>query len=191
MPIQSGDIKLIASKVMDDVPNGGGGPSAVVIQDGDSNSIFSDVTERQRAIGGVSIRQLHGAVQTGDTSAYMDPTIVLSQLPNDTNVSITLAKTTMFARRTDIANTIENYLIASSEWGGYLLENHVAGQRSIQLFQRPGMPQPTVGRTLVLVQNEGLPAQVLQLCHQGQSCHPPYQSRPPQVTQHPAKPKLR
>ena len=107
MPIQSGDIKLIASKVMDDVPNGGGGPSAVVIQDGDSNSIFSDVTERQRAIGGVSIRQLHGAVQTGDTSAYMDPTIVLSQLPNDANVSITLAKTTMFARRTDIANTIE------------------------------------------------------------------------------------
>ena len=162
MPIQSGDIKLIASKVMDDVPNGGGGPSAVVIQDGDSNSIFSDVTERQRAIGGVSIRQLHGAVQTGDTSAYMDPTIVLSQLPNDPNVSITLAKTTMFARRTDIANTIENYLIASSEWGGYLLENHVAGQRSIQLFQRPGMPPPTVGRTLVLVQNEGLPAQVMQ-----------------------------
>lgn len=162
MPIQSGDIKLIASKVMDDVPNGGGGPSAVVIQDGDSNSIFSDVTERQRAIGGVSIRQLHGAVQTGDTSAYMDPTIVLSQLPNDPNVSITLAKTTMFARRTDIANTIENYLIASSEWGGYLLENHVAGQRSIQLFQRPGMPPPTVGRTLVLVQNEGLPSQVMQ-----------------------------
>ena len=63
MPIQSGDIKLIASKVMDDVPNGGGGPSAVVIQDGDSNSIFSDVTERQRAIGGNRQRQFQCTCQ--------------------------------------------------------------------------------------------------------------------------------
>lgn len=162
MTILSGDIKLLASKIMDDVPNGGGGPTGIAIADGASNAIFGDVTERQRAVGGVSIRQLFGAVQTPTTAAYMDPTVVLSQLPNDPNVSITLAKTSMFAKRTEIANAIENYLIKSSEWGGYLLENHVAGQRSIQLIQRPGMPTPAIGRTLVLVQSEGLPAQVMQ-----------------------------
>ena len=91
-PILTGDIKILASKVMDDVPNGGGGPTSNVIPDGASNAIFGDVTERQRAGGGVSIRQLHLAVQTGDTDAYMDPSIIVSQMPNDANVSITLAK---------------------------------------------------------------------------------------------------
>ncbi len=159
MPIQTGDIKLLASKVMDDVPNGGGGPTGTAIPDGASNAIFGDVTERQRAGGGVSIRQLHLAVQTGDTDAYMDPSIIVSQPPNDANVSITLAKCAMFAKRTEIANAIENYLIQGPEWGGYLLENHVAGQRSIQLFQRPGTPTPPIGRTLVLISDEGEPAE--------------------------------
>lgn len=162
MPIQSGDIKLLASKVMDDVPNGGGGPTGTVIPDGVSNAVFGDVTERARAGGAVSIRQVFLAVQTPDTDAYMDPTIIVSRPPNDPNVSITLAKCSMFAQRTEIANSIENYLIQASEWSGYLLENHVVGQRSIQLFQRPGTAAPTIGRTLVLIQNEGLAGQTLQ-----------------------------
>lgn len=162
MTILSGDIKLLASKVMDDVPNGGGGPTGNVIPDGESNAIFGDVTERARAGGSVSIRQLHLAVQTDNTSAFMDPSIIVSTPPNDANVSITLAKCDTFALRTAIANTVENYLIQSTEWGGYLLENHVAGQRSIQLFQRPGAPTPTIGRTLVLVSDEGKPGQIIQ-----------------------------
>lgn len=162
MTILSGDIKLLASKVMDDVPNGGGGPTGTVIPDGASNAIFGDVTERQRAGGGVSIRQAFLAVQTATTDAYMDPTIIVSQVPNDPNVSITLAKCAMFAQRTDIANAIENYLIQGPEWSAYLLENHVAGQRSIQLFQRPGTPTPPIGRTLVLIANEGQPGEVRQ-----------------------------
>ncbi len=161
-PILAGDIKLLASKIMDDVPNGGGGPTGNVIPDGASNAIFGDVTERARAGGSVSIRQLHLAVQTDNTSAFMDPSIIVSTPPNDANVSITLAKCDTFALRTAIANTIENYLIQSTEWGGYLLENHVAGQRSIQLFQRPGAPTPAIGRTLVLVSDEGLPGQIIQ-----------------------------
>jgi hypothetical protein len=31
MPILTGDIKLVASQVMDDVPEGGGAPTATVI----------------------------------------------------------------------------------------------------------------------------------------------------------------
>lgn len=159
MTILSGDIKLLASKIMDDVPNGGGGPTGTVIPDGASNAIFGDVTERARAGGSVSIRQLHLAVQTDDTSAFMDPSIIVSVPPNDANVSITLAKCDTFALRTAIANTIENYLIAGPVWPGYLFEGHVIGQRSIQLFQRPGTPAPNVGYTLALVYDEGKPGE--------------------------------
>ena len=41
MPIQSGDVKLLKSAVMADVPEGGGAPTGLVIADGVSNAIFS------------------------------------------------------------------------------------------------------------------------------------------------------
>lgn len=162
MTILSGDIKFLASKVMTDDPEGGGGPVGTVIPDGASNAMFQDITEFDRAGGAVSIIQAFLAVQTPDRETLMDANLIVSMPPNDANVSVTLAKCGLFDRRTDIANAIENYLIQGPEWSGYLLENHVAGQRSIQLFQRPGTAAPPVGRTLVLIHDEGLPTQSLQ-----------------------------
>lgn len=159
MTILAGDIKLLASKVMTDDPEGGGGPSGVVISDGGSNGVYNDISELNRANGDVSIRQLHLAVRTNNTDTYLGSNIVVSKPPNDANVSITLTKCAPFARRTEIANAIESYLIQASEWQGYLLENHVEGQQSIQIFQRPGAAQPPIGRTIVLIYNEGLPAE--------------------------------
>jgi hypothetical protein len=43
-----------------------------------------------------------------------------------------------------------------------LLENHVAGQRVIQIFQRPSVAEVTIGHTLLLVQNEDTPSEVSQ-----------------------------
>ncbi|MCK6414753.1 MAG: hypothetical protein L6Q63_04220 [Giesbergeria sp.] len=156
MTIQSGDIKILASKVMDDVPEGGGGPSGTVIPDNNSNAVFTDVSEVDRAGGAASIRQVHTHVQTADVDRFLGAHIIVSRIPNDDNVAITLAECNPFDRRTDIATAIENYLIQGPEWNGYLFENHVQGQRSIQLFQRLGTPTPPIGRTLVLIKNEGL-----------------------------------
>lgn len=162
MTIKDGDIGLYASKVMDDVPEGGGGPSGNLIPWGKSNGIFLDITEVDRAGGDVSIRQLFPAVRTPDTEPLMDANVILSAMPNDPNVSVTLAACGFFARRTDIASAIAAYLIPGTEWNGYLLENHVQGQASIKIFHRPGTPAPTIGRTLVLVLNEGQASQVQQ-----------------------------
>lgn len=159
MTILAGDIKLLASRVMTDDPEGGGGPTGTAIPDGGSNGIWNDVSELDRANGDVSVRQLHLAVRTNNTDTYLGAQIIVSKPPNDANVSITLAKCAPFARRTEIANSIESYLIQSSEWSGYLLENHVAGQNSIQIFQRPGSVTPAIGRTLVLVYNEDQPTE--------------------------------
>ena len=68
MPILTGDIKLVASQVMNDVPEGGGAPTATVIADGVSNAIFPDISELDRAGGRVNLRKLHVTVQTDDTA---------------------------------------------------------------------------------------------------------------------------
>lgn len=163
MPILSGDIKLVASQTMDDVPEGGGAPTATVITDGTSNAIFPDISELDRAGGRVNLRKLHVSVQTQDTDTYLGSNIIVSDPPADPNISVTLFTTgSTFDRRTDAATRIESYLNRGPMWPGILFENHIAGQRSIQLLQDPSTPLPAVGQTLALVQFEGLGNEIAQ-----------------------------
>ena len=162
MTILEGDIKLLASRVMDDVPEGGGGPTGTVIPYGGSNAVFGDVTETARAGGNVSIRQVHMGVLTPTTDALMGANVILSRLPTDPNVSVSLAKCNLFARRSEIAQAVANYLIQSVVWNGALLEDHVAGQKSIQIFHRPGTAVPDIGRTLVLSYQAGTSGERIQ-----------------------------
>lgn len=127
MAIADGDIKILASKVMDDVPEGGGGPTGNVIEWGKSNQIFDDITRVARAGGQVSIRQNFCAVQTGTTDPLMDAYVIIEQPSSDPDVSITIAECDTFAKRSEIAQAIANYLISGTEWNGILLGNHVQG----------------------------------------------------------------
>ncbi len=163
MTIFAGDIKLVASKVMDDVPEGGGGPTAVMVVDGASNNIFEDISEFDRAGGKVSLRKLHVSVQTDNTDTYLGSNIIVAEPPNDPNVSITLFSTKDTFDTRDLAqNRVESYLTRGPAWNGMLFERHVAGQRSIQLFQRPGTSTPPIGRTLALVLHEDESNETLQ-----------------------------
>lgn len=162
MTILANDIKLRASKVMADVPEGGGGPSAAVIEWGQSNTVFDDIDSVSRTLGNVSVRQLHMHVDTPNTDKLLGAHAIVARLPADPNVSVTLAACGTFARRSEIASAIANYLIQGVPWAGFLLGNHVAGQGNIQLFQRPGSRVPTIGRTLALVVDEGLPTEAIE-----------------------------
>jgi hypothetical protein len=163
MPILTGDIKLVASQVMDDVPEGGGAPTATVIADGTSNAIFPDISELDRAGGRVNLRKLHVSVQTMDTDTYMGSNIIVSEPPADPNVSVTLfSNGDTFDRRGAASGRVESYLNKGPEWAGMLLENHIVGQRVIQLAQRVDAELPNVGQTLVLIMNEGTPGEYSQ-----------------------------
>lgn len=163
MAILAGDIKLVESAVMEDAPEGGGAPTDNVIVDGASNNIFPDISELDRAGGRVNLRKVHIHVQTDNRDTFLGANFIVAEPPDDPNVSITVFSTgETFDTRLDAANFIEAYLVKGPTLPGYLLENHVAGQRSIQLFQRPGSPLPPVGRTLVLVVNEGLVTEQVQ-----------------------------
>lgn len=161
--ILKGDIKFVASESLDDVPEGGGGPTSHVIADGVSNEIFSDISEFDRAGGNVSLRKVFVVVETNNTDTFLDANVIVAEPPTDPNVTITLFSTkSTFDTRDSARQRVEAYLTAGPEWPGFLLENHVAGQRIVQLFQRPSEREPNIGETLVLVYNEGITGELEQ-----------------------------
>lgn len=155
MTIQAGDIKLVASQVMDDLPEGGGAPVATTIRDGVSNSIFSDISELDRAGGAVDLRKVFAHVRTPNTDTYLGCTVIVADPPADPNVSVAIFKASnVFDRRADAANRVEAYLNKGGLWDGFLLENHISGQRAIQIFTRTSTVPPPTGKTLCLIMNE-------------------------------------
>ena len=163
MPILTGDVKLVASQVLADTEEGGGAPTSTVIVDGTSNSLFNDISELDRAGGRVNLRKAFASIQTDTTDTYLGGNVVVADPPDDPRVAVTIFSTeSVFDRRTNARDRIEAYLNKSSQWNGYLLENHITGQRSIQIFQREGSEVPTIGKTLYLVANEGTGAEYSQ-----------------------------
>ena len=157
MPILTGDVKLVASQVMNDVEEGGGAPTSTVIVDGTSNALFNDISELDRAGGRVNLRKVFASIQTDTTDTYLGGNVVIADPPDDPRVAVTIFSTeSVFDRRTQARDRIEAYLNKGSMWNGYLLENHIAGQRTLQLFQRESAQLPAIGKTLYLVANEGL-----------------------------------
>ena len=163
MPIQSGDVKLLKSAVMADVPEGGGAPTGNQISDGVSNAIFPDISGVARAGGQVSMRKVFASVHTDDTDTYFGANVIVAEPPQDPRVSVTMFSTeSVFDTRSQAATRVESYLNKGPEYAGYLYENHIAGQRVIQIFQRQAIDPPVVGQTIVLTYNEGLVSEVTQ-----------------------------
>ncbi len=157
MPLLTGDIRFSRSANMADVPEGGGPPSAQLLISGRSNEVFPDISEETRTVGRVEIYQIFSLLRNPDRAALLGSNTILAQPPADPNVSITLLSLKdPFATRADIARRIESGMAAGSEWSGYLLENHYQTMRTVQLLQRPGATPPTIGKTYVLIYNEGL-----------------------------------
>lgn len=160
MPLLAGDIRFARSINMADVPEGGGPPSAQLLTSGKSNEIFPDISEETRTVGRVEIYQVFSILQNADRAPLLGANAIVAQPPADPGVSITLLSLkNPFATRAEIAQRIEAGMAAGSEWSGYLLENHFTTMRAVQLFQRPGMPPPVIGKTYVLTYQEGTPSE--------------------------------
>lgn len=156
MTINLSHIKLLASKVMSDVDEGGGGPSSTVLQSGVSNNIFQDVTEADRAGGDLSHRQLFLGIQSGDNSVAMGCNVIVQQPPTDANVSVLLMATEGdFATRAQDVAKLEAGYVASGTYSGYLYGGHIAGMQTMMVWQMPTQEPPTVGARLALIYHEG------------------------------------
>lgn len=163
MPILEGDIQIMASQVLDDVPEGGGAATGTAIADGASNNLYPDVSELDRVYGRVQLRKVFPAVRTEDTDRYSGANVIVVDPPDDPAVSVVLFDTDdAFDTRTQAATRIEAYLSLGAAYGGLLFGNHIQGQMTVSVIQRAGTQTPAVGETIVLRKNEGLVTQIEQ-----------------------------
>lgn len=157
MPIQQDNIKFLESQVMDDVPEGGGASTGNQIIDGAMNNIFEDISDTDRAYGRFNLRKIFLGVESLDTSLFGGVKTVITALPTDDAVAYTLFDTgSPFDTRADAADKVEAYLYKSATWHGYLNENHIEGMTAISVIQKVGTALPPIGKTLCIVQDEGL-----------------------------------
>ncbi len=157
MPIQEQNIVFVESQVMDDVPEGGGAATGTVIVDGQMNNVFEDISDLDRAYGRFNLRKIFLAVRTLSTDLYGGAKTVVTALPTDDALGYTLFSSgDPFDTRADAAKRVEAYLYKSSTWPGYLNENHISGMATTSVIQRVGTQLPPVGKTLCIVQDEGL-----------------------------------
>lgn len=157
MALTADQVKFRASVNMNDTPEGGGGPSPIVIESGKSNNIFPDISSTERAGGVVAHRQIHVAFDSGDNSVAQKPSIIVKRPPDDPNVSvIVMATEGDFATRAEDISKLEAYFIESGMYNGQLFGAHVRGMTAIVIMQREEAPLPAIGARLVLVFRETL-----------------------------------
>lgn len=156
MPIETNNLVLYKSERLTDTPDGGGKYSGQVVIDGESNNLFPDVSELDRAMGRVSLRKIFAAVNNNDTESLMGSTVFISKNPDDPNVSALLFSTRSHIDTRDSAqNRLENYLAKGAQAVGSLLDTAYSGMKSFQVAMDKNETENNIGDTIVLVVNEG------------------------------------
>jgi hypothetical protein len=121
------------------------------------NNLFEDISDLDRAMGRFNLRKIFLAVRTLSTDLFGGAKSVITALPQDSAIGYALFSTgDAFDTRTEAAGRVEAYLYKGPMWHGALHENHIVGMRSISIIQRVGTELPPIGKTLVLVEDEGL-----------------------------------
>lgn len=162
MTILASDIKIVESANMADVPEGGGAPTNNVIPDGVSNAIFKDISSVDRANGGLKARKLHLRVNTDNTDTLLGVTVGCTQ-PADPRLSTLMFATRQtFDVKSDAMKRAEANIVPSTQWPGYLLEDHVQGMQVVTLFQHPSAEVPPIGRALHIVQDEKQATEIIE-----------------------------
>lgn len=160
MAIQEQNIVYLRTQVMDDVPEGGGAATGEVVVDGAMNNVFEDISDLDFAYGRFNLRKLALAVRSLDTDLYGGAKTVITGLPTNPALGYALFATdNPFGTRAEAANRVEAYLYKGPLWHGALNENHIKGMRAISVIQRVNTALPPIGKTICLVQDEGLSTQ--------------------------------
>lgn len=163
MTIEPKNLVLYQSERLADTPDGGGQYNGQIVVDGQSNNLFTDVSELDRTMGRVSLRKIFAGVNTADTDMLMGATVFVSKNPSDPNVSALLFSTQSHTdERSQAQNRIENYLAKGGQVAGVPLDTHWQGMKILQVCMFLSDEPNQVGDSIVLISNENKPNQVEQ-----------------------------
>jgi hypothetical protein len=155
MAILDGDIQLLRSEVMDDVPEGGGMATGSVVIDGVSNNLFPDISEADRTYGRIGLRKIFPAAVTDDTATYFGANMIVANPALDPKIGVSIFTTKSWSdTRAAAKDKLESYLAMGAEGRWMLYGNHLAGQRTLQLHCPHTLASPAVDDVLALVQRD-------------------------------------
>lgn len=90
MPVTAADLKFFASNAMTDAPDGGGGRSATVLQNGVAGQIFPDVSAGDRSTGRTRLRKFYPSVTNIDNAALLAASVAINEVPTDPATTVSL-----------------------------------------------------------------------------------------------------
>lgn len=130
------DVALYKPQTDGDFPESGGSITSTKIDPDKADEIFADLTEYGRVDNETAIRKVFVAVDSDDAATYRRAHVMLTKIPADPAVHVTLTTTgDHHDTRADIQGYIEQAgYIAGSEARWVLMGNHVAGMQSVKLF---------------------------------------------------------
>ncbi|KFN42345.1 hypothetical protein [Arenimonas oryziterrae] len=150
------DIKLLESERMTDTADGGGRMTGSVVDDGEVNNIFQDISRLDSTYGRLNLRKVYMAVRSLGTETYLGGHVIVTRPPAATNVSVTLFTTgSVTDVRTGAQNRIESYVTSGPLSAYYLYGNQPQGSKAISLFGRVESSLPEVGEVILLSVEDG------------------------------------
>lgn len=164
MPIFDTDLKIRKSERMTDFDDGGGFITGNEVVDGVSNNAFPDVSSLDYTYGRVALRKVFPSVESPDTDTYFGAHCIISDAPDNLNISATMFTTDDWDdERVQAENYIESFKSPVGNTTIILNGDHSAGSFGLSLVVNPSDAQkPAVGDILQLIYHEGLVDEVKQ-----------------------------
>ena len=146
MSINNENVKLFESQRLTDEEDGGGRVTGSEVIDGNINNLYRDISRIDRTIGDVALRKAFVGVSTDNNDAYLGSHIILTEAPEDENVSVLLFNTDdQTDVRKDARDRIEAFVVPSARSDWVLYGNQLEGQRSITGIQDERQKAPEIG----------------------------------------------
>lgn len=151
MAIAPENVKIYEPERLSDESDGGGRATGRVVVDREVNNLFPDISRVDRTAGDVGLRKFFVGVDTANRDAYLGVHAIITEPPEDENVSVLLFDAGSESDvRADARNRIESYVVPGWAAPWYLQGDQFAGQRAIVGFQIKEAQIPEVGEVFLL-----------------------------------------
>ncbi|MDK4689696.1 hypothetical protein [Kingella negevensis] len=149
------DLRIYKSQRNTDTDDGGGAMTSTPLT-GKDNELFNPISDVDRTMGAFDARLTYAAVLRGDDSALLGANVIVSQPPEQDNVSVLMLPADYDGQeRLDMMRRAEAYSVYNTETRMVLFGKHTKGAKQIQVYQDAENKNiPKVGERFALVYTE-------------------------------------